>query len=168
MQTIPYREYSPQETQRQEIAAVQHTESPGASSFSGPSLFDVPDSVEFAVQPGDLLEVRFGYPNDEPAERSLRALSGDGRTLALLGHHTKKILALRMQDASRRLFEGGVHLDTSGMHEWVSALPAEAFNACVRNASVITSIMKALPRDFRRELFRHLRAPSSEEESRTE
>lgn len=157
--TLPFTQYSSQRTALDAIER-QTPEDPHAPiTLSGPSPFEIPQAIDAEIVSDTHVMFRFHYPNDEPPEDDLRLPEEDRAIKILLAKHTKKVLELHLLDPLRQLAVPGSFFHPRMIAEWIEPLPAEAFNAAVRNAAIVGRILSDMPDSFRHTLSLALDRP---------
>lgn len=123
----------------------------GGLSFRGPSPFEIPESVEFVIVNPNLLRIRFGYSDNEKAERQERRASADGLITVLLAEKTKKILQLSFQQDIIELLESDFSFDRDGLMVAFGdkALTNQAANSFTRSVLVIQTILNSAPNELK-------------------
>jgi hypothetical protein len=129
-----------------------HPFAPKASSKL--STFHMPRATEIVADSTGYCTFRFTYPNDEPPERSTRAVSE--HVDVRLGKVSKKILEIRVRRAADFLRSGLPILPSMQSPPWIHEVPWDGRFACQRNAEVIRQFMAAMPDSIRTQISSQL------------
>lgn len=155
MRLIEYEDFEPSSFASKIGNRMQYsmgsTGSGAVVAYAGLSPFDVPESIDFQIDPSDSFTVRFHYANEEPPEGPPRPIGADGVELQL-GKNSKKILAVYFPHARNKL-TNGLSFDMHGIFEVALELPLNTARACERNAALVNEILKATPYAWRRKIL---------------
>lgn len=118
----------------------------GSVSFSGPSTFDVPESLVVEAQPGRL-SFSFDYPDRERPENKSRAGTSDGTVELRLGDKSKRVLRVEfignvddiLQSRLAAAKRINMHLD--------EALSNQAHNSFKQSIALVKDILTSMPNE---------------------
>jgi hypothetical protein len=120
--------------------------SAGSVSFSGPSTFDVPESLMVEAQPGRL-SFSFDYPDSELPESRSRAGIADGTIALQLGEKTKRVLRVEFYGNVDELLQSRLSAARKIEVRFEDALTNQAHNSFRQSIALVTDILTSMPNE---------------------
>lgn len=121
------------------------------------SPFNMPRAMEIEVDSNDFCTLRFLYPVEEDPLRETFSLGAHEDFEIVLGQSSRKVLTIRIANATEHLKDGPFRIPLEGgARLWSRALPEHAQFACKRNASVIEEFLGEMPDKAREDLLKAL------------
>jgi len=126
---------------------VPHQYFGDGTEFSGPTPFEIPESVTLTVEDREHMTFEFVYSDREQPEDSYRRALADGTASALLAETSKKILRLKFTGWIGRHLEAHFAFDEQAIITSGDRLPRRSQMGLERNAAVVRRILAATPDD---------------------
>lgn len=136
--------------------------SAGTTSYSGPSTFDVPESLTIEAQPRHIV-FAFDYPDNEKPEVNDRSGSADGSIRLRLGENTKRVLRVEISGDVDELLSSKFQVARDLQVRFSDTLSNQERNSYRLNSALVGEILGSMPDKVIDELKRTLAATSSKE-----
>ena len=122
------------------------------TEFSGPTPFEIPESVALMVDDQKNLELKLTYSDHEGPETHARDALADRSAIAILGSVSKKILQLTFFCPVDKHLASGFAFDEAVIASSGTQLPKRAEASFKRNAAVVHSILASTPEEILNQL----------------
>lgn len=122
-------------------------------SFSGPSPFEIPQSITVRISQDGKLAFDFDYPDKESPEAVERVAAVNGDVSVLLAEITKKVLSVKLERRVEEILQTRFSSVNLAAVQFDAPLQRQAANSFNQNAVLVTDILRAMPLEIRTQIL---------------